>query len=234
MNTTHACRAAAVLSGACAALVVLSGGCSSPQIAGPTANRREAVRHLSRQSLRDDFDEMVLVTDIAGDALRQFMETARAKREELRAHKQNPETGVPARTNLLALLEQAAALNRTNEVREIQLRLAAHDKADSERRDAAHAEVLRRLSLLQQRTWAAHVLCRELARRLAPASLTNEQTAQIREFCVAAASGYVNEGTVARDPQLAAFWSTVGPALVSAVTQTVLSPDQRVAAGGIR
>jgi hypothetical protein len=195
----------------------------------PSAERAKVVQQLKEKAKLDDFDQMILTTDLDGEALKAFMAATEQRLKNLDDYDKDSKKGADVRNKLREEVKAAEAAGDAKKTEERKAELAKLDEAYLAYRTQQRALVLGRLSLEQQRVWAARSLQGGALRALKRAQLTDDQMPAVAAACQKQAEAYIQTGTMEKDPYLKQMWPDVGEKTVALITKSVLTKEQRAA-----
>ncbi len=207
---------------------------------GPPADRATVVAEIEKRkadadSRIDEFDEMILATDIDGKQLGAFLAAVERRHKKWEEYR-----GSAKHAKLQALQEQARAAKQADDKKKmaaLETQIKPLAEAEREYRMAIRAEVVSVMDLEQQRDWANHVLWSwgRLGGRLRRAKLTEDQMARAKTLTRAEMNNVIRPGTMQKDPYL---WIVRGgnedakalkDKIADKVAKTVLTAEQREA-----
>ncbi len=168
----------------------------------PSSDRQAVLDQIAEKERQDEFDHMIIHTDVDGDELVAFMRAVDQRAANMAAHQADPAQGTAARQALaqaIAAAEEAGDEGRAAALKE------QHDALNAahwEFRTQQRAEVMGVLSPANQTLWVGHHLTGRVNRALRRARPDEEQREQIRAISHAVAADLVADGIVARDPYL--------------------------------
>ena len=205
----------------------------------PRADRRRIVADIEKRCAADarsidEFDEMVLATDMDGRQLGAFLAAVQERHAKFQAYGQTAEA-----KRMAALKDQLAAAREAgdeNEIEDLQKQMDPCAEAEKRFRTWIRVPVVEVMTLRQQRDWAAYVLWSwwgGLGGRLRGAGLTDAQTAKAKAIGRAEMEQLIRPGTMAMDPYL---WCLRGrdeqaaklkDRIARRIAREVLTPEQR-------
>jgi hypothetical protein len=224
------------------ALVGCQTGAARPEPArsfpdAPAADRRAVVAEIEKRRAADpqsvdEFDEMILVTNMDGRQLGAFQEAVKDRKAKYEAY-----SGGPEGQKLAAVrkqLAEARAARDEAKTADLQKQLEPLDRADMDYRTKIRAPVVEIMDLDQQRDWAAYVLWGRwggLNARFQGLGLTDEQMKKAQAVCRAEMNDLIKPGTLRNDPYLMIFRrrgeNPFKDRVAARIGREVLSEDQR-------
>jgi hypothetical protein len=206
---------------------------------GANTGDRQAVIAAIRQRVQaapkdlDEFDEMILFTDIGGWQLKNFVAAVERRAARMR---EDAATGKGKQLETVqADLAAATQAKDTAKAESLQKQLESLQKAASDQRVRFRADVVGALSLEQQRDWAAYVLWGHwggMAARFRSADLTPDQLWQAQIVVRQEMAAFVNPLTLRQDPYLWVFrhrgeGQEIRDKVAARITKEILTPDQQ-------
>ncbi len=151
----------------------------------------------------DEFDEMVLVTDMDGRQLGAFLEAVKERHAKWGAYTEGE--AEQKRQALRGQLDAAKKAGDPKRIAAIEKQLEPLEKAHQDYRAKVRADVVEVMTLPQQRDWAAFVLWGhwgKLRWRFRRLDLSDRQVERAREICRDEMDRLVQRGTMEADPYL--------------------------------
>lgn len=205
----------------------------------PRADRKRVVADIEKRRAADarsvdEFDEMILATDMDGRQLGAFQEAVKERSVKFQAHGEGPEAKRMAA--LKDELAQARTAGDQKKIEDLQKQMDPLAQAEKDFRTQIRVPVVEVMTLGQQRDWAAYVLWSwwgGLGGRFRSAQLSDEQIAKAKAVCRAEMDTFIQPGTMAKDPYLWCIRGRDEPSakmkdrVAQRVAQEVLTAEQR-------
>jgi hypothetical protein len=231
---------AVLMLAATAVPIHLAQGADPPRYGTNTSDRQAVIEAITARvqadpRALDEFDEMILFTDLSGWQLRTFVAAV-----ERRAAQWEAFAATDNCKQLQALRPELAAARQANDAAKIealQKQVEPLQKDEAELRTRIRADVVATLSLDQQRDWAAYVLWGHwggLRRRFRSVELTEDQLWRAQAVCRQEMASFVNPLTLRQDPYLWVFrhpsdekGKVIRDKVAARLAKEVLTPDQQ-------
>jgi len=218
-------RAAAVLAlGLALPLALVQAGCETRDLRSSLSTHVEDLT--TREVTGDDYQQMIVVCHLAGFQRLDFDRALERHAAALAEFEQG--RTAQARQAAADALAEAKAAGNEKKVRSAEAKFADADEKYWKARGKLRAEVMKVLSLQQQRDWAGYLLYHKTIGRFDKVALGEGQKTDARQLANEAAAEVVEEKTVRSDPYLKVLDGTeLQDKLAETVTRKVLNIPQR-------